>query len=355
MNKTVRLTLAVSIIPQFFLVRLMALNPNWVEKYYSEGIYPYIGSFQRFLFGWLPFSAGDVFYTLIGFAILRYLYLKGKNIWRKPMVFFTELGISLSMVYFLFHFLWGLNYYRLPIHEKLGIEKEYNLEDLVNINTLLIERSNSLQLSLVKDSLQPVHIPYSTKEMFAKTIEGYKKITKTNPFFKYNNPSLKTSLYSLGLTYMGYGGYLNPFTNEAQVNAKLPAIRQPTVSAHEIGHQLGYSSESATNFIGFLVSLQHNDPYFRYAANTHALAYCLSDLKQKDQQAFEKVWDQLNPGIKANYQELSDFWTSYENVTEPVFKALFNSYLKANKQADGIYSYNKVVGLLINYQKVHGI
>lgn len=39
---------------------------------------------------------------------------------------------------------------------------------------------------------------------------------------------------------MGYGGYLNPFTNEAQVNGITPKFRLPTVSGHEVGHQLGY-------------------------------------------------------------------------------------------------------------------
>ncbi|MDO1498958.1 DUF3810 family protein [Winogradskyella maritima] len=31
-------------------------------------------------------------------------------------------------------------------------------------------------------------------------------------------------MFSTGLTYMGYAGYLNPFTNEAQVNRLLPIL-----------------------------------------------------------------------------------------------------------------------------------
>ena len=66
---------------------------------------------------------------------------------------------------------------------------------------------------------------------------------------------------------MGYGGYLNPFTNEAQVNGVTPKFRLPTVSCHEVGHQLGYSAEGATNFIGYLVTSESNDPYFKYSAS----------------------------------------------------------------------------------------
>lgn len=44
--------------------------PGWVEQNYSLGIYV-IASTQRFLFGWLPVSLGDLFY---GFLILVILY-----------------------------------------------------------------------------------------------------------------------------------------------------------------------------------------------------------------------------------------------------------------------------------------
>ena len=36
---------------------------------------------------------------------------------------------------------------------------------------------------------------------------------------------------------------------------------------------------------------------------------------------------------------------------EPIFKSVFNTFLKANNQKEGIKSYNAVVGLMINYRK----
>ena len=41
------------------------------------------------------------------------------------------------------------------------------------------------------------------------------------------------------------------------------------------------------------------------------------------------------------------FWQQYENKAEPVFKASYDAFLKANKQSQGINSYDLVVGLLI--------
>ncbi|MFD2588289.1 DUF3810 domain-containing protein [Croceitalea marina] len=344
--------LALSIIPQIIFVKWFGAYPELVEKYYSEGIYPIISKFLRLLFGWVPFSMGDIFYTLIGVAIIRYIYLKAKSFRKKPKRLLLHLGYTLSIAYFIFHLFWGMNYYRLPVNEKLGFEVEYTKEELVNFSLGMISFTNHLQMQISKDSLQPVNIPYSNKEIYHKTLESYEAATKKAfPNFEYETPSLKSSLYSTPLTYMGYGGYLNPFTNEAQVNALIPKLRLPSVSGHEVGHQLGYSSESSTNFIGLVVTYSNPDRYFKYAALTHILAYCLSDLKEKDEAAFEMVMTKLNEGVKKNYRELTAFWEQYQNPTEPIFKSIFNTFLKANNQEEGIQSYNAVVGLLINTDK----
>src|SRR5690606_31419575 len=134
-------------------------------------------------------------------------------------------------------------------------------------------------------------------------------------------------------------------------NAAVPRFRLPSISGHEVGHQLGYSAEDATNFIGYLVSSHSRDPYFNYSAYTHALGYCLGDLYNRDRIEYAKVLASLNPGVRKNYEELGLFWKKYENPMEPVFKAVFNTFLKVNNQKEGIKSYNAVVGLMINHRK----
>ena len=186
---------------------------------------------------------------------------------------------------------------------------------------------------------------------FAKTEEAYANFAEQYPDFGYQHLSLKSSIYSIPLTFMGYGGYLNPFTNEAQVNGVTPKFRLPTVSCHEVGHQLGYSAEGATNFIGYLVTSESNDPYFKYSAYNHALGYCLTDLFHKDEEKYNEIVGTINMGVKENFNELRDFWEKYENPMEPIFKSVFNTFLKANNQKEGIKSYNAVVGLMINYRK----
>src|SRR2546426_12335395 len=46
-------------------IKIFSMFPNAVERYYAAGIYPVISKLQRILFGWLPFSVGDIFYALV--------------------------------------------------------------------------------------------------------------------------------------------------------------------------------------------------------------------------------------------------------------------------------------------------
>lgn len=355
MNSKIKTGLAFSIIPQIILVKWLGNYPELIEAYYSEGIYPIISKFLRFLFGWIPFSIGDIFYSILIIAIIRYIYLNTTSFRKEPKKVLQHIGLTLSLAYFLFHLFWGMNYYRLPITQKFNIEKiTYSTEELAEFTLKLVNKTNRLQYLIVKDTSRSVQLNLRRDEIFKLTVSGYEKFSKEHPSFTYRPTSLKASLYSLPLTYMGYGGYLNPFTGEAQVNGKMPVVRFPTVSAHEIGHQIGYSSESATNFIGFLVTTKSIDPNFRYTGYAHALAYTLADLRRLDEEKFNAVWKSLNGGVKKNYEEINKFWEKYENPTEPIFKSIFNAFLKANNQEDGIKSYNAVVGLLVNYDKVHG-
>jgi len=344
-------TILVILFPiQIFLVGLLARYPDWVEEYYSNGIYVYISRFLRMLFGWLPFSFGDVLYTALFLLAGRYLYKQWKRIKVKPLNFVKDVVVVLSIAYFAFHLLWGMNYYRQPITWKLNIDRQYTLDELVRFTQTVAQKTNDYQQQITQDSLAPVHIPYPKREIFQKTEDAYALLQKQFPEFEYTNPSLKSSIYSLPLTIMGYGGYLNPFTNEAQVNGITPAFRLPMVSGHEVGHQLGYSAEDATNFIGYLVTSNSDDVYFKYASYHHALGYCLSDLFYKDETQYKRILATLNPGVKENFKELNDFWKKYENPLEPMFKSVFNTFLKVNNQKEGIKSYNGVVGLMINYE-----
>jgi hypothetical protein len=355
MNARIKNALAFSLILQVIFVKWIGQYPSFIERYYSNGIYPYISGFLRGLYGWLPFSLGDVLYTLLILLALRYVYKQWHKIRQKPFFFLREVMAILAVAYFTFHLLWGLNYYRQPISETMGLNEAYTSEALVSFTTSLIERTNMAHRALVPDDSVQVSIPYSQKELLIKVPNGYAHLQRTFPQLQYSPYSIKGSMYSLLLTYMGYGGYLNPFTQEAQVNQKIPDFRFPVVSSHEVAHQLGYAAENEANFIGYLAAANNDDPYFRYTALSYALSYCLSEVRNTDEALFREQYARINKGVRKDYEALNRFWTSYENPMEPLFKSVFNTFLKANNQPQGIRSYSLVVALLVAYHQEHPI
>jgi len=351
MQKKTSLYLALLLPIQILVVTILSYFPAFVERFYSNGLYPYSSRAMRWVFGWIPFSFGDVLYFFLILLILRFLYLKlivRNTHWKAALL---ELGAGLSIIYAVFHLCWGLNYYRKPLNEILALENEYTQEELLLVSKKLITSANKLHSQLqVVDSLAVI-MPYSKDQIFQKTLPAYKKLSVLFPALAYHPKSLKTSLFSTVLTYMGFSGYLNPFTNEAQVNGLILNYKAPTTSCHEEAHQLGFAAENDANFIAALATMHADDVYFNYSGVTFSLRYCLRELHAIDQQLGICHAEMLRPGILKNYEEVVQFWRSYRNPLEPGFKVTYDAFLKANSQKKGIHSYRYVVQLLVNYFK----
>jgi len=349
MLKSYKTLLALSIIPQILLVKLLAQFPDFVEQYYSNGIYPYISKLCRYVLGWLPFSFGDVLYTLAGIYIVRWLYKNRKRIRKDTKKWLIDVFAAVSVVYLVFHLLWGLNYYRNPLHKNLDLNHDYTTEELVAFVEKLIPVANTIHLEITGNDTLKVEMPYTKQEILKQAHLGYNQLKTEFPHLEYHPRSVKSSLYSLPLTYMGFSGYLNPITNETQVDYLIPAYKMPTTTSHEIAHQLGYAAENEANFIGCMAAMNHPDKYYRYSGHVFGLRHCMNEIYRRDEALFETIVCTINPGIIKNYNEAEAFWDAYENPLEPLFKITYSSFLKANNQSGGMESYNYVVALLVNY------
>lgn len=337
---------------QWAFLRIIVQYPAIIEKYYSQGLYIYISKFLNLVFGWVPFSVGDILYAILLIVIIKNIFtvIKNKKLSLKNSL--LKIGGFISILFFLFHLNWGLNYFRQPVHKTLNFEKEkYATSELVNFTEKLIVKINKVHLSITKNDTLVVENILNKQEIQETSYAIYKQFQEKFPQFPHENFKVKHSLFSLPLTYMGFAGYLNPLTNEAQVNSLIPKNTYPMIVCHELAHQVGIASESEANFIGYLASTNSNDIYFNYSGYLMALRFCLYEIFQKDPEKFELLKIELNKGILKDIRQSEAFWESYQNWSEKYFKTFYDNFLKANKQIDGMKSYNKVVVLLINYHK----
>lgn len=242
----------------------------------------------------------------------------------------------------------GLNYLRPPLYQTLGLDSTYTTEELIQTTERLIQKSNELHRALGYADSTKIDLPYSQNEIFKKSKEGYSNLEKEFQLALCAFQHQKSG-WSLGLTYMGYSGYYNPLTGEAQVNRLIKSYKFPVVSCHEQAHQIGYAAENEANFIATLATLYNKDPYIQYTGYIFALRYCINELARRDETAYETILPTVNFGILESYREMREFWASYENPFEDFSKIFWDQFLKANNQSKGIQSYSYMVALVVNY------
>jgi len=326
-------------------LELIKFDSNFIENYYSNSFYNYSSYILLYTLGKIPFSVGDLLYLAAPFIIyfnISRKYTRRKNI--KNLLYFF------IIVYIIFQFQWGLNYHRTPLKNKLLIEHNYSSKSLIKITDLFIKNTNNVHLKLSTSDTLPVIFNDNTSDIYNASIKAVKTLEKNKILNDYIPiVSVKKSLFSTPLSYMGFSGYINPFTLEAQINKNIPKIQIPTTICHEIAHQMGYSAENEANFIGIITAIESGDNLVNYSGNVLALKYLLNELYKVDKLTFDQLYKKINKGVLKNIQEARKELDKFNNPLEPYFKNIFDYFLKANNQVDGIKSYNLVVNLLVNY------
>ncbi|HYF31774.1 MAG TPA: DUF3810 domain-containing protein [Chitinophagaceae bacterium] len=338
-------------------IRVFAFFPEAVEKYYTHGIYPVVSIIQRFLFGWVPFSVGDLLYAWAVLYLIRGVVLMIRRIARKEarteywLRVWRRIAFTVVWIYILFNGLWGLNYNRVGIARQLDLlVTSYTTEELAMLVNASIDQLHQLDTMALarRDAL------YKKRVLFGQAIAAYEKVQPTLPFLRYRRPSVKPSLYSYLGNYLGYTGYYNPFSGEAQVNTTVPMTQQPFTTSHEIGHQLGFAKENEANFVGYLVARDSDDPAVRYSVYFDLYIYAARNLAVRDSSLAKSLHARLPELAKQDLRALRDFYKKYENPFEPIIRILYGQYLKANEQPQGILSYDEVVAWVIAYYRKYG-
>ncbi len=346
-----------------FLVYLVGFYTDFVEKWYSLGFYPLYSKGLRLITNWVEFSVGDLLYVAIcGWIIIRILQFL-RLIYRKGIgwsILFQFLGYLIKwicIVYICFSIFWGLNYQRQGIAHQLQIQNDhYTKEEITAITNDLIEKANYYRKALQTNKLPD----YSFDQIKNEAIISYNKINPFFQFLNYQSSNIKVSSYNMIADYIGFTGYYNPLTGEAQLRNDIPTILIPFTTCHEIAHQLGYASESEANFIGFLTASNSDNLFFKYSAYLEMLNYALreqfivyaSDSSFKDLETLiEFNKSHIDTLVKKDRKEIRQFFNQRKNKISPITASLYDQYLKLNKQMSGINSYNEVIGWLIAYKR----
>src|SRR5688572_24771405 len=346
----------------FFLVlivfiQIITIDSLWVEKYYSNGFFPIFSAILRIMAGWLPFSIGDVLYLFAGIWLIYKLIRFIIKLTRRQVngKYFRNASIKVlliaTLVYIIFNIFWGLNYNRKGVGYQLKLElSKYDSGDLKNIQQLLLDKVNkSKQVLINKHESYP-----KVKKLFSRAYMCYNQSEQAYPFLHLNYPSLKPSAFGWLGNYLGFTGYYNPFSGEAQINTTVPRFILPYIACHEIAHQLGYAKEDEASLAGYIAATVSNDTLFHYSAYLDLFLYANRDLFFIDSVAAKQVLKQLIPEVRADIKEYREFLLRYKSAVEPFIHWAYGRYLIANQQPKGMRTYNEVIAGLIAFYKKNG-
>lgn len=347
------------------LIFIFAQFPAAVERYYASAFYPIFGKYYRLLTGWCPFSMGDILYvvaSLYGIFIffkIVYVWVRSKQ-WPSLSKFFFKSLTLLALVYLIFKLCWGLNYDRQDIGQSLGIAAgSYSLSELKMLNTQLIQRLNDARSKIPGDSLPTI----SWEEQKNIAVDAYLSLAKQHPRFNYANPSIKKCSWNFLGDWIGFTGYFNPFSGEAQVKGDLPGILQPYITCHEIGHQIGYARESEASFVGLLAASASQDIRLKYSLYLDLFSLMQQELWRQYasigdsiglRQQLDSNRQRLDTLVKLDRRAIRRYFQQRSHQITPAFTQVYTQYLKANGQASGMLSYSEVLGWLLAYQKKYG-
>lgn len=329
------------------LLQLLGRFPKFVEIYYSNGLYKLLNIFISNFSSQFSFSLTEFcLWFILLIAVPVYV---GRIRKRRRSIGRVLLNVlaGLSVLIIWFYFLWGINYFRVPLKARLNLES-VTLPSAAFDSTFadIIRHANKLNLSY------PMH---STAEINAIVDSAYQTVVKDSNLATFTPPkTVKTFVANWILNKTTTSGFFSPFFHEVHYNSDLFVYELPFVLAHEKAHAIGYTSEAEANFLAFIVCRQARDPLIRYSAYFYLLGYFFRTVGN-DTTKYKFYVNMLSDGVKLDLSAVRERWRIHRGMISNLSNKSYDIYLKANKVKEGIRNYSMVVDLVLRYYSKHGL
>ncbi len=360
-NNIIRKYIFLLIIPFSILLTIIASNnSSLTEKIYSSSSYKVISQIISNITGLLPFSLAEILFIFILVfvpywllkTLIQIIRSKSKKIKHIKRAIF-KIVKAISIIYFSFIIMWGLNYHRLPLANITNLKiEDSSVDDLIGLSEHLVNRNNVLRKLVHEDNNEVMDLPEGYGDVFNRAYLGYSNASKLYPALqgKYGKP--KGVIFSEAMSYMGISGIYSPFTLEANVNVSIPDSMIPVTTCHEMAHQYGFAREDEANFIAYITCNAHPNYDFKYSGNLLAMIYSMNALYEADTDTYRELYNMLDSDVRRDMSYISQYWKKYEGPIEETSSKINDSYLKANQQEDGVKSYGRMVDLLLAEYKL---
>ena len=320
--------------------------PEVVESVYSRGLFQVVRYVFGFVFGLFPFPTLYLWgiLLLIGLVVFFYRLFKNYSGWKARMI---HLVIScLALIgggIFLFLFLWGFNYARVPLEDQMGIDPQpiskSTLFAELEIHTTHIksyrEQVPGNGNSAMTDSTLPADLESIIRTDVKRTMKelGYPT----------GGPIQGRRLFKGSLLRIGTAGFYLPFTGECNIDAGLHPLQKPYVMAHEYAHGLGIGDEGSCNFIAYLTCTSSSNAFVKYSGALSFWRSLASSYLAYDNAHYRAYRAELPAGIIADLDAINENSRSYPDLFPDFRDKTYDAFLRTQGIDEGMKNYSRVI------------
>jgi hypothetical protein len=247
-------------------------------------------------------------------------------------------GFMAATLYLAFVAVWGLNYRRVPLTEKLRFDSSaVTLDGARALAATAVERLNASHRAA-----HAIGWPPGSEATLEEAFRSAQRVLGASRLAVAGRP--KRTMLDLYLRRASVEGMTGPYFLETLVASRLLPFERTFVVAHEWAHLAGFADESEANFVGVLTCLG-GDEAARYSAWLFLYSQVSSGLPREDRSA---LGARLADGPRADLRAIAD--RVGRDVNPRVAAAgwrVYDQYLKANRVEAGTASYAEVVKLIL--------
>ena len=279
---------------------------------------------------WLDIGVVCLLILAIELVISRTRRLGPKRAFKRNLI--TAIGAA-AWLYLLFLALWGLNYRRVPLEQKLDYEQSRLTRDaaFAFANTAVAQVNAGYTAahaaSFSRDALEP---PFADAQI---ALGAIRLATPGVP---------KRSLLTYYFRRAGIDGMTDPYFLEVIINPDVLDFERAFVVAHEWAHLAGYSNEAEANFLAWLTCIKGNSAQ-QYSGWLAAYEHALAAVPRGDRPTLKP----LDEGPRQDLQAMAARYARSSPLVRRAAHGVYDEYLKANGISEGIASYDAVVRLMV--------
>lgn len=317
---------------------IVPLPSRWVEAWYSRRVYPAIQGVVTPLSNMVPVALLDVavLVLLVGSVIVLWRRVRSGGMRRALLSSALSIVTLSAVVFLLFLALWGLNYRRVPLEQKLQYDqRRVTREAAIRLGTYAVREVNALHAAANVSEDAAEGPALDTAFASAERMLGSERLAVTGV--------PKRSLLERYFRAAAIDGMTDPFFLEVIINPDTLSFERPFVLAHEWAHLAGYANEAEANFVAWLACTQ-GDAKARYSGWLTIYEHVAASLPRADRTALAV---QLAAGPRQDLVRAAARYAQATPVVRSAARGVYDTYLRANRINEGVANYAVVVRLML--------